>query len=591
MTFEAYWKNLVKNWKLIIGCIFLMGAGAFIVSEFMTPMYQSTAVVQVAIRTGNNQADYNNLLASDQLVQTEAQLAVSNPVLRQVALDYQGLTAEQVSKEVNSTPKLNTQLFEITVQDSSPTRAAGLANDIATTLIKQQIQVVQQDNSQAQQQIQQDLDTTRQQIDETSKKIVALQGKGDDHGQLSILQSQLSDLQKHYSQWQTVLAQLALTQAESGNFLRVAQPAQPAFDPVRPNKLLNTSAGLVGGLFLGMVLAVLFEQLDTHVRTAEALTQLLEWPVLGTVWKTRPADKSDVINPQGHDANVESYRILRTNLGFSSIDKPLHSMMVTSAMPGDGKSTIAANLAIFMAKAGKNTLLVDADLRRPMQHQIFNLTADKKGLSNAVLAFGMPTALTPSSFPGRSTPTSSPHEVSQSNTSSVSLEPFFHKVGIPNLRVMPSGPLPPNPSELLDSKAMQRFFVALANCGIEVVIFDAPPILGLSDASILASKVDGTLLVVDVTRANKGHLKQMKSMLTQAGAHVLGCVANKQRRSRGDTSYSYYYYGHPKTAKEQKATRAESNASTTNIIPSAEPSTSFKAARGVEEATLKQPKV
>ncbi len=591
MSFEAYWKILAKNWKLIIGCFFLMGAGAFIVSEFMTPIYQSTAVVQVAIRTGNNQADYTNLLASDQLVQTESQLAVSNPVLREVALNYQGLTAEQISKEVNSTPKLNTQLFEITVQDSSPTRAASLANAIATTLIKQQIQVVQQDNSQSQQQIQQDLDATRQQIDDTSKKIVALQGKGNDHGQLSILQSQLSDLQKHYSQWQTVLAQLALTQAQSGNFLRVAQPAQPAFDPVRPNKLLNTSAGLVGGLFLGMVLAVLFEQLDTHVRTAEALTQLLEWPVLGTVWKTRPADKSDVINPQGHDANVESYRILRTNLGFSSIDKPLHSMMVTSAMPGDGKSTIAANLAIFMAKAGKNTLLVDGDLRRPMQHQIFNLTADKKGLSNAVLAFGMPTALTPSSFPGRSIPTSSAHEASQSNTSSVSLEPFFHNVGIPNLRVMPSGPLPPNPSELLDSKAMQRFVVALVNCGIEVVIFDAPPILGLSDASILASKVDGTLLVVDVTRANKSHLKQIKSILAQAGAHVLGSVANKQRRSRGDTSYSYYYYDHPKTAKEQKTTRAESNPRTTNTLSSAEPVIALKAAKSVEEATLKHPKV
>jgi len=555
MSFEHYWIILVKNWKLIVICFLLVGAGAFIVSQFMTPLYQSTAVVQVAIRIGNNQADYNNLLASDQLVQTEAQLAVSDPVLREVASDFPDLTVDQISKEVNSTPKLNTQLFEITVLDPSPTRAADLANDIAVTLIKQQLQVVQQDNSQAQRQIQQDLDTTRQQIDTTSNAIAALQAKGGSHGQIVVLQSQLSGLQQHYSQWQTVLAQLELTQAESGDFLRIAQEAQPDFNQVRPNKLLNTSAGLVGGLFLGMLLAVLFEQLDTHVRSAEALTQLLDWPVLGTIWNTRSANKSNLINPQGHDANSESYRILRTNIGFSGVDKPLRSLMVTSAMPGDGKSTIAANLAIFMAKAGKNTLLVDADLRRPTQHQIFGLSFDKKGLSNAVLMFSMPAVANSSA--------SSP-----SNTSSFSLEPFFHAVGIPNLRVMPSGPLPPNPSELLDSKAMQRLFAALADCGAEVVIFDAPPLRGLSDASILTSKVDGTLIVVDVKRATKGHLKQMKTLLMQAGAHVVGCVVNKQRRSRNDTSYSYYYYyrqDDQRARSNHSSAHANSSTNQTNI--------------------------
>jgi Mrp family chromosome partitioning ATPase len=121
------------------------------------------------------------------------------------------------------------------------------------------------------------------------------------------------------------------------------------------------------------------------------------------------------------------------------------------------------------------------------------------------------------------------------------LEPFVHSVGIPNLWVMPSGPLPPNPPELLDSKAMQRLLTVIANYGAEVVIFDTPPILGLSDVSILASKMDGTLVVVDITRANKKPLKQMKAVLMQTGARVLGCVVNKQRRSRHDTAYSYYY--------------------------------------------------
>jgi len=232
---------------------------------------------------------------------------------------------------------------------------------------------------------------------------------------------------------------------------------------------------------------------------------------------------------------------LRTNIGFSVVDKPLRSLLVTSAVPRDGKSVTAANLAIFMAKAGKNTLLIDADLRRPTQHEKFNLPGDKIGLSNAILAFS--TAVPPQTPSQQFSLLSSPlGSTSTTSMPTVPLDPFVHAVGIPNLRVMPSGPLPPNPSELLDSKAMERLFKAIEIYGAEVVIFDTPPILGLSDASILASKVDGVLVVADITRANKKNLKQVKEILTQANAHILGCVVNKQRPARHNRSYSYYYY-------------------------------------------------
>ena len=542
MTLERYWTIVVKQWKLILSCFLIVGLGTLVTSKLMTPLYQSTALMQIAIRSQNSQADYNNLLASDQLVQTEAQLAISDPVLREVVSHYKGLSVDQLAKEVSSTTELNTQLFQIKVLDASPTRAAALANDIATTLIKQQLQVVQQDNNNSQEQIQQDLNTTRQQIDSITSKIANLQAKGGNQAQLVVLQAQLSGLQQHYNQGQTVLAQLELTEAQSGNFLRVAQAAQPGSRPVQPNVLVNTSAGFLAGLFLGMLLAFLLDQFDTKVRTAEALTHLLDWPVVGTIWHTRASNATNIINPQDRDANGEAYRILRTNVGFSSIDKPLRFLMVTSAMPGDGKSTVAANLAIFMAKAGKNTLLVDADLRRPVQHKLFNLAADKRGLSNAVMAYSMPGSANPS-FTPQFMPFNAPVQpAGASNTTNSLLEPYIHAVGMPNLRIMPSGPLPPNPSELLDSKAMQQLFTAFTNCGAEVIIFDAPPVRGLSDASILAAKVDGTLVVVDAMRASKGHLKQVKTLLAQAGAHVLGCVMNKQRRSRHDSSYSYYYY-------------------------------------------------
>jgi capsular exopolysaccharide synthesis family protein len=532
MTFEQFWSILIKQWKLIVICILLVGVGAYAGSKLMTPLYQSTVVVQIAIRSGNNQADINSLLASDQLVQTEAQLAISGPVLQEVASHYKGLTAMQLSKEVTATPTPNTQLFQIDVLDPSPARAAALANDIASTLIRQQLLVVRQDNLQSQQQIQQDINQTQQQIDTTTNQIAALQAKGGNSAQISSLEARLNTLQQHDSQWQLLLAQLELAQAQSGDFLRIAQPAQPADSPARPSVTLNTGIGLLAGLFLGLLLALLIERLDTRVRTPEALLQLLDWPVLATVWRLGSSEREQgaLVNPQGHSANVESFHILRTNIGFSVLDKPLHTIMVTSAAIHEGKSVTAANLAIFMAKAGKSTLLIDADLRRPTLHEKFHLWGNNVGLSNAALACSQ-FQIASASLKQQLTPI----------LSTFSLEPYMHSTDIPNLRLMPSGPLPPNPPELLDSKAMERFFEAVVHCGAEVIIFDTPPLLGLSDASILASKVDGTVVVVDITHANKKNLKQVKALLTQAGAHVLGCVVNKQRASRKDTAYSYYY--------------------------------------------------
>jgi Mrp family chromosome partitioning ATPase/capsular polysaccharide biosynthesis protein len=545
MTFEQFWTIQIKQWKLVMICFILVGLGALIGSKLMKPLYQSSALVQVALRTTNNQADYNSLMASDQLVQTESTLATSDSVLREVTSRYPDLTETELQAEVSSNPKTNTQLFEIDVVDPSPTRAARLANDVAATLIKQQSVMIQQQNSSAQQQITQDRDRTSQEINDITTKIAALQAKSGNQNQIALLQAQLSGKQQHYSQVQTALAQLELTQAQNGDFLLITQPAYPVTKPVRPNTLLNTGAGLLAGLLLGILLALLYERLDTRVRTSEELTKLLEWSVLATIRRAKSSNREDVINPTGQDPNVEPYRILRTNIGFSAIDKPLHSMLVTSAVPRDGKSIMAANLAIFMAKAGKNTLLIDADLRRPTQHILFNLPAGSIGLTNAVMTLGTQV----------NTNSSSDQQFFSTLSYSSYIAPFIHSVGIPNLWIMPSGPMPPNPSELLDSKAMQRILAIIENCGVEVVIFDSPPLLGLSDASILAPKVDGVLVVIDISRATKGKLKQLKAVLLQTGANVLGCVINKQRKGRNDTTYDYYYYFSEQQDEERKSAK------------------------------------
>lgn len=555
VVIDQYWKMLLKRWKLIVICFVVTGLAVYVGSKLMTPMYQSTAFVQVVVSSNNSQADINALLASDQLVQTESQLALSDPVLREVASHYPGLSMDQLAKNASSSVKTGTQLFEIDVLDASPDRAAALANDIAGTLIKQQTLASQQQNAQSQQQIQLDLKQTQQQITSISSQIATLQANHGSQAQISALQAQLSNLQQQNTQWQSVLAQLDLAEAQSGSFLHIVQNAQPASSPARPDVRLNTAIGLVIGLLDGFMLAILLESLDTRVRSGEEITKLVDWPVLATVW--RPDDSKDkkdsleeLVNPPPHSVNVEAYRILRTNLGFALLDKPLHTIMVTSAMPGEGKSTTATNLAIFMAKSGKKTLLIDADLRRPTIGERLHIPRERMGLSNAIVACAQSLSATTGSLWKSSTPFP---------TGDFSLNPYMHAVGIPNLKVIPAGPLPPNPPDLLDSRAMESLQVALASSGADVIIFDSPPLLGLSDASILASKVDGILVVVDIERANKKHIEQVKAHFTQASSRVLGCVLNKQHRNRKDSSYySYYYYHTDEEGKHQHANASKS---------------------------------
>jgi len=205
---------------------------------------------------------------------------------------------------------------------------------------------------------------------------------------------------------------------------------------------------------------------------------------------------------------AEAYRVLRTNLQFSAIDRPLRTLMVTSASPVEGKSVTAANLAAVMAQAGKRVILVDADLRCPVQHRIFELN-NNEGLTTALV---------------------------QGNVDPTEL---LCACPIGNLSILPSGPLPPNPAELLGSQRMGDLIEALQKRA-DVVIFDCPPVMAVADAAILAARLDGTLLVVDSGKTRRPIAQRVKGTLESVGARLLGVVLN--RLSTRSSGYYYYYY-------------------------------------------------
>lgn len=204
----------------------------------------------------------------------------------------------------------------------------------------------------------------------------------------------------------------------------------------------------------------------------------------------------------------EAFRTLRTNIQFASVDKEIKTIMITSSGPSEGKSTIAANLAVVMAQVGKKTLLVDADMRKPTVHHTFHIL-NREGLTTAL---------------------SGQKEVNQ----------LVKKTEIENLDILSSGPIPPNPAELLGSKSMSRQIEEIST-QYDIVLFDTPPIIAVADAQILASQLDGVLLVINSGKTNQDMAVKAKVLLDNVKAKILGCVLNN-RKIQGE-NYYYYYYG------------------------------------------------
>jgi len=207
---------------------------------------------------------------------------------------------------------------------------------------------------------------------------------------------------------------------------------------------------------------------------------------------------------------AEAYRVLRTNLQFSAVDKPLKKVLVTSSVPQEGKSMVIANLAISIASTGKKTLLVDADLRRPKQHKNF-LLENHIGLSN-LLAENLP------------------------------LDKVLHTTKVDTLHVITSGPVPPNPAEMLGSDRMYKFIEEVSSI-YDTILFDTPPVNSVADASILSPRMDGIILVIEAGSTEREASIIAKQQLEKVNARILGVVLNKVQQKGGSYYYYYYYYG------------------------------------------------
>lgn len=494
--------------------------GAWVGTRFMARTYMSTSTIMVGRPFDNPDVTAESMYLSNQLATTYAGMTTREPVLNGVVAAL-GLKADwrQIAGMIKAAPQPGTPLFEISVVATDPELAQAIADATAEQLIVQspterQRQLMQDDAFIMQQsdQLRGNLDTVDAEITELQSQIdLETSARG-----ISELESRLSAKMAQRDRWQERYVELR-TSLDGGatNALSVIEPATPGAQ-VGPNVRMNVLlAALIGfGLALGAVL--LIEYLDDTVKTTEEVERRLGLAGLGSVDRFEGVEhRSDTLITLKHPRSpiAESYRTLRTNLQFALLQRQGGALVVTSANPGEGKSTTATNLAIVVAQSGKRVVLVDGDLRKPSLHRFFGLT-NNLGMTSLLLD-------------PKLTPRDGLREIPE----------------VPGLRVLTSGPLPPNPAEVLGSERMKQL-LTLLEADADLVIVDSPPILLVTDAAILGAEATGTLLVLDSGSTRTDGARKAIETLKKAGITPLGAIINKLDRTRASGYYRYSYYAY-----------------------------------------------
>lgn len=503
-------------WLLVLGVV-VSGAVAYLISVNTTPVYRSSARLMIDEAPGGNLGnDYSRVLYEQRMAQTYVQILTTAPILQETInqLGYP-FSVNELRAKISVTAPQDTKIIVISVEDTDRERTAVIANTLAEVFIRE---------NQARENMRyaEPIANWQRRLNEISDDILALQTElnkienvetAEGQALRSSLETQIKEAQIRYTDIFNNLNQLQISQAKESSNLVPIDPATPSGGPIRPRPLTNTLLATVIGGLIALGIIFLIEYLDNTVKTPEQILADTGLSTLGAIANIKAEGPPQTLITQiaPRDPISEAYRVVRTNLSFSAVDQGLSSLLITSSSPGEGKSTSAANLAIVLAQTGKRVILVDADLRRPVQHKIFE-KPNNQGLTTAILDHDTPVS----------------HHIQETK--------------IPFLSVMSSGPIPPNPAELLNSQRMAQVLNELQDIS-DIVIFDTPPVLTVADASILGALVSGCLLVIYTGKTRRDTFIGAAERLERTGATLFGVVLNRLKPERhGYGNYYYYHY-------------------------------------------------
>lgn len=518
---EQRYLDIIRRWLwLIVLATVSAGVITFWISSRQPTIYEARARLIIGPGVEGLNPNENDIQTGGLLMQTYAELATTRPVL-QTVIDTLGLqmTPDELNKMLTVRPTVETQFLTIVVEDGDPERAKAIANVLTDELVRLSPTGDQESGAAVvRTQMREQAVKIEENIADIEAGIATLEDEFQattDVERRRALSDQLALERQRLSDAHATLALLydSLQQAIT-NQVQVVESALTA-EPLPSQVQLSVLMGAMAGLILSIVIALTFEFLDDFtVKTADHVEGLTGLPTLAGIGEIKSPDKLVTIT-EPRSSTAEAFRVLRTSIQFSSVDTPSRSILVTSSMPSDGRSTTAANLAVVMAQAGHNVLLIDADLRRPSQQRLFDLP-NTLGLTSLLLEF-------------------------QASKDDAEIEKLVHNVVQPTrvegLQLLTSGPIPPNPSELLGSTKMKLLLSKLA-AQYDFVILDSPAVLLATDPAVLSVHADATLLVAWVGKSRKVHLQQAAEHLREVNANLLGCVLNSLPAK--DVNVQYY---------------------------------------------------
>ena len=510
MELQQYILALKKWWWLLVAATLLATVSGYVGVSRVPRVYQATTTVIVGQGLQSANPNSQDLYISQQLAQTYREMVARQPIVSRAA-EMIGLPYVPRAEDISAWLVPGTQLMGIAVRDTDPERARALADAIVQQLILQTPNAVTEDQARRSF-VQSQLASLEQSIQSTEAEIAAEQAKLDAATSARAIQEYMANItapQERLSTYRATYSSLLGSVEGRTNYISVFEPASTPTWPISPNVAMTVLMAAAIGLILAVGGALLIEFLDDTVKSPDELQRTASLTTLGVISRVTDGDGKNklvaVQEPQSHV--TEAYRALRTNIRISSVDEPIRTLIVTSPNSREGKSTTAANLGVVVAQAGNSVILVDADLRRAALHRFFSLPS-KEGLTNALVQ------------------------------DELCVNGWLQETEVENLRVMTSGPLPPDPADLLSSKKMRHLIECLEQ-EADLVIFDTPPTLPVSDAAVLALEADAVLLVVEAGRTRRGAVRRSMESLNRAGAHMLGAVLN---RVHSKPPKGYYYY-------------------------------------------------
>ncbi len=500
-------------WLILIGAV-VAGSVAYYVSHNQTPIYEATSTLLVSEGGTNYNNDFTSLLTSERLAKSFAERLTNHDVLMQ-AISNLGLDMSPAVLEgsVDVSLVTDTQLIALSVESSDPEVASNLANEIPKVFAERNLAQQLERFTSVKASLESELTELEAELIKAESTLeTEIKKENPDQTAISQANENLLRLRETHSRVLRSLEDIHLAEVNNLTNIIIDEFARPPRTPIKPRVMANTFIAAATGALLAMGIVFLIEYLDDTVKSPQEIEKGTGLTTLGNIRMMKkvesPADAL-VVSMEPRSPSAEAYRQIRTNIQFASVDRQIKTLLVTSANIGEGKSTVAANLSIALSQSGKRVILVDTDMRRPTLHRLLEVDGSK-GLSNLIVR-------------GR--------EDSQ----------IIKNTLIPNLSLIPSGRLPPNPAELLGSERMKEVVKWLQQQA-DYVVFDSPPLLAVTDAAVLSHLVDTTIIVVSSADTRYPAFTTAIKQIESLGSHIAGVILNKVPHSKNNGYYYYYYH-------------------------------------------------